>query len=228
METKRSPKSVKQLVEEQCLRWKETQKEKPKAERVPIIAVSRQEGTLAGPVAKILAGKLKLDIYESRLIKEVADNTRLSEEVVKTLDEKSRTSVDDLFADLEDKLGMTSDGFFAHLVKVIGAIERHGAGIIIGRGASIILDRKKNLKVRFIAPLEMRIGNVAETLNLPIEEAEKHIRKVDANRRAFLRKYFNVSFEDVSYFDLVINNEFIDAETSAGIIEAAFEKKRRL
>jgi cytidylate kinase len=49
------------------------------------------------------------------------------------------------------------------LMRVIGAIGRHGKAIIVGRGANFVLPPENRFRVRIIAPLELRVNRVADT-----------------------------------------------------------------
>ena len=49
------------------------------------------------------------------------------------------------------------------LMRVIGAIGRHGKAIIVGRGANFVLPPENRFRVRIITPLERL--NIAHRLN---------------------------------------------------------------
>ncbi len=222
------PKSISRLVEENCKRWELANRTAEKKVHVPVIAISREAGSLGRFVARRLCDDLGMDLYGSRIIGEIAKQTDLSEKVLRTLDEKGRNYLEDMVAMFDRKSGLVSGEFIKTLVRIVGTIERHGNGVILGRGAPFILNRHRNLRVRFIAPLEMRVENIRREFKLSAADAKREIITIDANRRAFTRQYFNVPLDDVSYYDLVINNEFVDLDASVEIVKEALKRKQSL
>ena len=55
---------------------------------------------------------------------------------------------------------------------------------------NFILPHGKRLRVRVIAPREERVRRVAETYDISAEDARRRILRTEANRKAFVRKYF--------------------------------------
>lgn len=217
--------SIQQLVESQCMRWETEKKAEDEKGARPVIAISREAGSLGRPVAIKLSEDLGMLLSGKNIINEVAESLQMSEEVVKTLDEKGRSWVDDIIASLIGQDGLVSDEYFQHLTKVIGTIGRHGNAIIVGRGAGFILPPEKTLRLRFIAPLNIRVSNVMKEKQISAEAAERQISMVDSNRRSFIRKYFRTDIDDPLNCDLMINNEFLDLNASVALIKAALSRR---
>jgi cytidylate kinase len=106
-------------------------------------------------------------------------------------------------------------------MKVIGIIGKHGGAVDVGRGANYILPPENRFRVRVVAPLEVRIDNVARNFDVPREEAKKRVIRTESDRRAFIRKYFNAEISDPTQYDLVINTENISIETAAKTVGSA-------
>ena len=71
---------------------------------------------------------------------------------------------------------------------------------------------------RVVASQGFRVKKVAEQFDLPLKEAERRVMKTDADRRAFVRKYFYADIADPRNYDLVINTENIAiAEAIEGV-----------
>ena len=94
----------------------------------------------------------------------------------------------------------------------------------MGRGAQFILPRDENLKVRVIAPLAMRIHNVAHELDMSESEAQKMILKNDSDRRSFSRKYFYADVSDPLNYDMVINTARLSSDAAGKSIIAALNQ----
>jgi len=229
METTQGDQTLLEIVEENIKKWNIRNRKVEMQQRpMPVIAVSREAGSLGRAVADRLAEKLGYRLYAENMISLIAETAHVDETSVLNIDEKGRSFVLDLLEELNTKYRFQSGNYFDTLVKTIGTINWQGGGVILGRGAAFIVRGKKaNLVVRFTAPLEWRIGNMARECGISEEEARSRIHELDSARRAFIRNYFSADIDDPRNFDLVINNEFMDVETSVAVVLAALESKIR-
>jgi cytidylate kinase len=205
--------SIAQIVDEQSRRWELARTER-QAERPcrPVVTVSRQYGSLGHDVAQRLAEKLQLDLFDQELIHEIAESTHLSERVVSALDEKGRELLTDWMTSLATNAYLSPAGYLYHLTRVVGAIAHHGGAVIVGRGAHLILDPGRALRVLVVAPLETRVQTVMQREGLSEREARRRVSQVEADRKAFLMKHFHVESDDPTRFDLVVNTGLLGVE----------------
>jgi cytidylate kinase len=198
--------SIEQLIEEQVRKW-HFSKTRPKTGLSfrPIVTLSREPGSGGNVIGERLARRLDLDLFHQQVIHAMAKSAKVSSQLMETLDEKGLSVLDDWMAYLVDARHMWPDQYIKHLMKVIGAIGRHGGAVLIGRGANFILPPERRFSLRVIAPLEVRVANVARTFQVTESEARKRITKTDSQRRAFIRKYFNTSIADPLNYDMVVN-----------------------
>jgi len=214
------------IVEEQCRKWEMEAGKKKTEIQAPVITISREAGSIGRFVARKLSEDLEMTLYGSDLLNEVAKDAGVMQSVVRTLDERGRSWLEDLMATWGGKNNLSMDAFFQSLVRTIGAIGRHGRAVILGRGATFILPPPQNLRVRFIAPLEMRIKSVIREFKLNAADAERRIRTLDEDRRAFVKKYFDADIDDPGRYDLVVNNEFTEVDEAVEIIKVALKSRR--
>lgn len=210
--------SIEQLIEEQVRKW-QFSKARPKRGVAfrPIVTLSREPGSGGNIIGERLARRLDLDLFHQEVIHAMAKSAKVSAQLMETLDEKGLSVLDDWMAYLVDARHMWPDQYIKHLMKVIGALGRHGGAVLIGRGANFILPPERRFSLRIIAPLEIRLTNVARTFQVTESEARKRIIKTDSQRRAFIRKYFNTSIGDPLNYDMVVNTGTTSIE---GIVEA--------
>ncbi len=210
-----------QLVETQLGKWNAmmTERKREKAKPGKVITISREAGCGATKIAKKLAKALEMDLMSGKIIQMVAESVEMSDKVVCTLDEKEVTKRDDWLTSLFETRHLWPDQYLHHLTKVISTIGRHGNAIILGRGANFILPQKDAFSVRIIAPEDARIKNAMQTTD---DEAKRYIIKTDADRRAFIRKYFNTDITDPSYYDLIINMRAMSVDGAVETIKTAF------
>jgi len=217
----RKTRSVEHLVEEQLQKWNLRGKERPKkgVKVNPVITISREPGCGASAIARDLASQLNMDLMGGQIIQKVAESVEMSEKVIKSLDEKEITKRDDWLTSLFETRHLWPDRYLHHLTKVIGTIGRCGNAVIMGRGANYILPPAQTFRVRFIAPMDIKMKNVQQTTR---EEAEKYILNKEADRRAFIRQYFHVDLTDPAHYDMVINMEKLRVEDAVETVKTAF------
>lgn len=215
--------SIHQLIEEQVGRWEILRKEKPEARHMPVITISREPGSGGKLVARAVADRLKLDLFDQEVINAMAKNADTTTRVIRTLDEKSVSMINDWVSAAISQRHLWPDEFSKILMRVIGAIGRHGKAVILGRGANFVLPPEARFRVRVIAPLDRRISRVAEAHGLSREEAKTRVLRTEADRRAFVRKYFYSDIRDPIYYDMVLNTGTLSIESAAAAICAVVQ-----
>lgn len=218
---------VHQLIEEQVARWRATSEQQKKELPVSVITISREPGSLGHLVGQRLAEDLAFDLFDREIIHAVAESSQARESLIATLDERGRSSLNDIISSLENRHHIWTYEYLHHLINVIGTIGRHGCAVIIGRGANFILPRQGTFRVRIIAPMELRIRNISKEMNISQEEARNFIIKTDSDRKAFIRKYFNAEIENPQHYDMVINTEIISVDAAVECIKTASGLKQQ-
>lgn len=210
-----------QLVEEQVKRWELQRREEKREKNLPIITLSREPGSGGKFVAEAVAKKLGLELFHGELINAMAENADTSGRVIRTLDEKGLSMLEDWVAAAISERHLWPDEFSRTLMKVIGTIGRHGKAVIVGRGANFVLPPENRFRVRIIAPLEKRVNCVAETHNISKNEAKQRVLRTESDRRAFIRKYFHSDIREASNYDMVLNTGTFSVEKAAVVICSA-------
>ena len=224
METPFSQRSFDKIIEEQIRRWQMDQKKKYKNPIRPVITISRLPGALGSRLAQKLAKELEVDLFDQEIVEQIATSANRSKQIVESLDEQDRSILNDWI----DALGenhMWSYQYLEHLTKVVGAIGAHGYAIIVGRGASYILPKEVCLRLLVVAPLEKRIRNVMSQYSVSEQEARRQIIRTDADRKAFIQKYYQADLTDPMNYDLVINTDSIDLELATRVVKEAFNSR---
>lgn len=211
-------KTIHQLVEEQVRRWEILRREEKQSKIFPVITLSREPGSGGTLVAKAVAEKLGLELFDGELINAMAKDTDTSERLIRTLDEKGVSIIEDCVSAAISDRHLWPDAFSRTLMKVIGTIGRHGKAIIVGRGANFVLPPENRFRVRIIAPLEKRVNCVAETHNISRDEAKQRVLRTESDRRAFIRKYFHSDIRDAVNYDIVLNTGRFSIEKIAEVI----------
>ncbi|MBW1822092.1 MAG: cytidylate kinase-like family protein, partial [Deltaproteobacteria bacterium] len=124
---------------------------------------------------------------------------------------------------LVDKKHLWPDQYLRHLMKVIGTIGKHGNAVIVGRGANFVLPPEGRIRVRIVAPLDVRVENVSHNFGVSAGDAKRRIIRTESERRAFIRKYFNADITDSINYDIVLNTGTLSIEAAANAIKNALE-----
>jgi cytidylate kinase len=214
-------KATHQLIEEHVRRWEILRHEKREVRTLPVITLSREPGSGGKLVAKAVAERLDLDLFDQVLINAMAENADTTTRVIRTLDEKSLSMIDDWVSAAISERHLWPDEVSRLLMRVIGTIGRHGKAIIVGRGANFILPPANRFRVRIIAPLEMRVNRVAETHGVTQKEAKRRVLRTESDRRAFVRKYFHSDIGDPANYEVVLNTGTLSFESAATAICSA-------
>jgi cytidylate kinase len=223
--------NVQQILEEQVSRWRvERQGSAERPSRVPaaqpnVLTLSNAYGSTGIAIA-IRAGQLLgFPVYDREIVEHIATTTNVRVETVQTLDERAQSRLDDYMTSLLHERNFDQDDYVKALTRTVVALCEHGACVIIGRGAAHILRRKQTLAVRTIAPGSQRVRRIQDMEGLDREAARRRMERVDAEREAFIRRFFGADIHDPMTYDLVINTGEIDADAGAAIVVEAYRRK---
>jgi len=225
---KTKTRSTEQIVEEQVRRWQIIQKEEKKEKgRISVITISREPGSGGNILAKRLSEQLEFDLFYQEFIHNMAESAQVSVRLLETLDEKGISVLEEWISSLVDKRHLWPDRYLQHLMKIIGAIGKHGRAVIVGRGANFVLPPDKRLGIRVIAPLETRLKNVSQEYNVAVEDAKPRLLKTESDRKAFVKKYFNDDITNPLNYDLIINTGILSIDDAANAVKGALSELNR-
>ena len=218
---KTKSRSIELIIEEQMQRWQLMKSKKVKEKQgVSTITISREPGSGGRVVAKKLAAKLDFKVFHQEVLLEIAKRADVSDKLLATLDEKGLTVLEDCISALVYDRHLWPDEYLKHLMKVIGAIGEHGRAIIVGRGANFVVPPQNRLRLRIVAPQNVRIANVARVFDVTTEDARRRIIRTESDRRAFIRKYFNADITDPNNYDIVINTGALEIDKAVEAVIA--------
>ena len=173
---------------------------------VPTVIISRSMGSGGDGIARLLGKRLGLEVYGSEILDAVAKQAKVDKRLLSSLNEVAgQTSDAWLYATFFGK-NVSRDDYVSHLVSTVRGLQRMG-GIILGRGAYIILENKPVLRVRITGSVEVCAARVAEEDGIPLDDAEKKVRDSNRKRGRFVWDMFHRRLNDPTHFDLVINTD---------------------
>jgi len=209
-----------------------------------VVTLSRQVGSHGDELARRVCDLLGYSYFDKRLMIEVASEVGLcdhevvdfSEENYKVQDFLSRLfggrsrPVKDLLI-REEKHGVVDsltarqldETHCADLVRrtVLSAYAM-GDIVIVGRGGQAILkDKPGVLHVRVVAPLEVRIQRLRAQGIAGIAKIKVTIEQKDRATAEYLKRFFNIEWDDPALYHLVLNTGLFEVEAAAQIIAEA-------
>src|SRR6185436_465934 len=220
--------SIDHFVDQQILLWQEGRRirERKGVEgnvQRTTICISRQYGARGAAMGRMVADRLGFRFYSDELIHDIAEAAHVRQQVVESLDERVQDGIAEWVAGLIKRGVFAPSDYLRNLSKVVLTLGRHGKGVIIGRGAHFLLDGATTLRVRVIAPLDVRVARVAARDGLSEAEARAKVTRIDDERVAFNRQHYNADIRDPDHYDLLVNAGTLGVEGAAAQTVAAFQ-----
>lgn len=94
--------------------------------------------------------------------------------------------------------------------------------LFLGRGIGELLDgHVPLLRIRVVAPFELRCQRIMRQVNLPRSRAEERVRRSDDENAWFYRHFFGLDWTDWTSYDLIIDTGSTTVEQAAARIARA-------
>ncbi|MEJ2721594.1 MAG: cytidylate kinase-like family protein, partial [bacterium] len=120
---------------------------------------------------------------------------------------------------ISEAMGIVRDMFKAYVAAYLSERALEGNIVYHGRSGHLVLpDLKSVLRVRTIDDTEARIERVVERLRLSREKAKTYAAQVDEDRKRWVRRIYNVDWDDPSLYDVTLNAAHLSSENSAGVL----------
>ena len=96
---------------------------------------------------------------------------------------------------------------------------QHPPVIIVGHGGNCLFrGRSDVLRVRVVAPFDLRVQRVARRTGAPPQRAASEVRRRDADRQQYLQRYYKSDMNDPCGYDLQINTGTVSLEAAARMV----------
>ncbi|MGN7611875.1 AAA family ATPase [Magnetococcales bacterium HHB-1] len=192
---------------------------------LPLVTVSRSFGSDGTIIAQKLSERLQVQFYDRALLKEVVRVTKADPNLMELLDERTVSMVDELVHTfLTKKNAANPDRFYRAMVKIILGISQTG-GVVVGRGAHLLLPRKKVFRLRIEGSMPVCTARIAERLHIRKGIAREMIIRTNRDREAFVRKmYKRFRPEERTYYDMVISTDMFSVDQAVNTVVAAMEQ----
>lgn len=174
--------------------------------RQPVITLSRDYGSGGDIIATRLSQRLGVPLYDELLLKEIAQRLNDEPAIVKMMDEGMGRAKDMWLYRLLSGKDLGHDSYRDTLVKVVMSLGRLG-GVIIGRGAHVILAEGCALRVRISGTPEICARRMADQGHGSFDEELKKAQDLNHRRGKFVWETFHSRLSDANQFDLTVNTD---------------------
>ena len=185
-----------------------TERHHPPAQATRLyVAITRQAGTNASEIARLVGLKLGWDVYDKNLLDLVSERFHEPRLMLDLVDETRSNWVFDVLGIWMDHKIIPHQKFVSHLKRVMTAAAHHGKAVFVGRGAQFLLPRQRVLAVWITASEKYRVEQVMRRQAISEADARQFVRDTDAGRQEFVKQFFHHDLNDPLLYDLVINVE---------------------
>ena len=201
-----------------------------------VVCLARQDGARAQEVAQLAAQSLGSRIVDEDILTRAAAEAGVERDVVADLERrKSRVmSLLEGFAtagfapgyvpapNLLNEGEPASDELRGLIQSVIEEIADAGNAVIVSHAASMALGQRDDvLRVFVTASPRVREQRLAASLGIDEKEAARTVKRSDAGRADYIKRFYGISAELPTHYDLVINTDQLSPEHAAQLIVQA-------
>lgn len=198
-----------------------------------IVTVSRTTGANGETVGQLVADRLNFRYVDNDIIVQAAERAGISAAEVAAAEAPKP-----LLVRIIESFGAASVGAPEAILagvntfdlppateRLIEAVVRETAGegnvVIVAHAAAIPLAGTPGLlRVAVTASDETRVARIAEASGTSEKDAEKEVRNSDKARAEYLQRFYKITDERPTLFDLVINTDILSAEQAAAVVVA--------
>jgi cytidylate kinase len=200
---------------------------------VRLVALSASYGAGGSIIGPALADRLGVPFLDRAIPLAVADRLQVPYDDVAAHDQQASAGwlerllsgfvgVDAAPAPLPAEI-FSSEDFRRATEEVLLAQARTGEGVILGRGAVVVLrEDARVLRVRLDGPPERRSRQALQLdQSLDPERAERARARFDRAHEAYMRQFYGVDIRDPALYHLVLDSTSIELEACAELIALA-------
>ncbi|HYG85312.1 MAG TPA: cytidylate kinase-like family protein [Azospirillum sp.] len=189
----------------------------------PVITLARDHGSGGEAIAAKVAERLGVRAYDKEILDSVVAEAKSNPHLMHRLDEKlpERAGMF-LYASLMGLDDPVSE-YQRLLTRVVNGIA-FGGGVILGRGAHLLLRGQLRFRVRIVGSEEACAQRLAGDDPSAVPAKLEEVRRVNAARAKYFQETFKTSNQDALQYDLILNTDrFPNMDEVADLIVQAYK-----
>ncbi|MDJ0721729.1 MAG: cytidylate kinase-like family protein [Desulfobacterales bacterium] len=195
-----------------------------------ILTISRMFGSGARELGEIIAQRLGYSFFDHELIQMVAEQAKLSEEWVTTMEQTAGVRFQKFLATLVPRnlmeiiqnaeYGERDEEIYADMLnQVIRKIAAEGDAIILGRGGQYILkDHPDTYHALLVADLDYRINHIRQRFELTKKQALLAVAMEDKRRVNLYRKLGKADYDQADHYHITLNMRLTEVKTAGEML----------
>lgn len=181
------------------------------------ITISRELGSLGTLIAEEVGRRLGFAVVQREVINRAAQKAGVPEMALVVIDDLGLLGV--------RPSRQAQRAYLGAVAHVMHELAEQGNVVIVGRAGQVILaGRPDVLHVRVCAPIAVRAERIARRHGVSLEQARAQVEASDAARRAYLRRYYHVRWDDPYLYHLIINTAGLSVSEAAELICVALRE----
>jgi cytidylate kinase len=187
-----------------------------------ILTISREYGSGGREIGRLVAARLGYQFVDKeRLFQDLDQTGKRWGQVARELDEVCPT--------VWERYDWQYRGYVARIEALLLEYAAADRVVIIGRGGSFLLQEVPFcLRVRLLAPLEVRLERIMARERLTRAAAARLINRVDADRACYIRANYGSEWDLDQAYDLTLNTGGLTYDQVVDILVEALADKDRL
>jgi hypothetical protein len=208
-----------------------------------VVAISPTDGAAGEQLGAVVARELGFQLVNEQVVAQAAQEAGVDAAVVADVERRKSVLARLLeglaegapggatafsgFAPITEHPGPHRDALRGMIRSVLWESAERGNAVIVAHAASLALATHTDvLRVLITASPETRARRLAETQNIGEAEAQKLVAQGDANRAHYLKRFYDVSAELPTHYDIVVNTDRVRPEDAAELILSAARSER--
>jgi len=189
----------------------------------PVVTLAADHGAGGPEIAVEIGRRLGIECFDKHLLDSAIKEAKSDPGLMRRLDEelppRPGMALYAAFLGINDPL----EEYRRLMIRVLNGIALRG-GVILGRGAHLLVRSEPMLRVRLIGSVDVCAWRLAGGDPSKLEAKRAEAAAVNADKVAFMRKCFNVDRDDATRYDLVINTDrFADLNVLPELIVRTLE-----
>ena len=193
-----------------------------------VITINREVGSGGRTVGRKLAEKLDVKYFDKAIVEGLTKQFGLSIERIEEIKSQKKswwndinnyynTLVNSTNLPMEAEVKLDNETMFATEKHILQELASHSSCVIAGRtGFMVFREGPNHLNIFIQASIEHRVQRIMRHQNVSEQEARDIIKRLDAGRETYIKKYENTSRYDTRNYDLVLS---MDGKTEDEIVD---------
>lgn len=194
-----------------------------------VVTIGRQFGSLGRPIAAQIAQQLGIEYYDRDIVEEVSKRMQMPLQVISDEEETALNQFGTL-GKCRFPLGTGEwtlrRKIFSVQECVLNDFADKSSCILVGRCADYVMrGRERCMRIYIYAPLEDRVKNAMQLMNVGMDAARRMCLEVDRARSKYHRTFAGYDVMDPERFDLMVSSSALGIEGTASMLADVIRRR---